>query len=111
MDIKYINADDALSRLNNNKRLYIMLLKKFNGGDLLNELKEAIKENRTDDGILKAHTIKGLAANLSLPDLRAEAEKVEKALKTGETGVSISDITASTENTVIAVQEYLKENS
>ena len=109
----FLDEKDAMARLGNNKKLYAMLLKKFNGDAMLEELKNKLADG--DAGALQAqaHTIKGLAANLSLQDLKEKSEAIESAVKnTGSTeGIDTTDITASITATGEAVSNWLTENA
>ena len=109
MDI--INVNDAMARLNNNKKLYVMLLKKFHAQSLLDDLLGNIESGDSAGAKASAHTIKGLAANLSLMDLRAKAEDIENQLKSGRISIDTSEIELSVVQTIEAVESYIAENS
>lgn len=108
-----MDVNNAMSRLGNNKKLYAMLLKKYDGNAMLEDLKSKLASGDTAAAQAQAHTIKGVAANLSLNDLRAKAEMIEQKLKGGETAATIdaTEITASTASTVEAVKTWLNENA
>ena len=106
-----LNIDDAMARLNNNKKLYIMLLKKFDCAAMLEELLGKIKEGDAVGAEASAHTIKGLAANLSLADLREKAEAIDTILKTGDTNVDTAELEFSATQTAAAISEYIAQNS
>ena len=80
MTVDLINVNDAMSRLNNNKRLYIMLLKKFDAQAMLDDLLAKISSGDAVAAEAQAHTIKGLAANLSLTDLKEKTEVIDAKL-------------------------------
>ena len=107
----YMNINDAMSRLNNNKKLYIMLLKKFDGKTMIDDLVAKVKSGDAAAAEASAHTIKGLAANLSLADLRAKAESIDAVLKTGDTNVDTAEIEESMTQTIAAVALWISENS
>ena len=109
----YMNESDAMGRLGNNKKLYGMLLKKFNGPAMLEDLKSKLASGDAAGSQAQAHTIKGLAANLSLQDLREKAEAIELAIKnTGAIdGIDASEISESTEATQAAVAAWLSANT
>jgi len=109
----YMNESDAMGRLGNNKKLYGMLLKKFNGTAMLEDLKSKLASGDAAGSQAQAHTIKGLAANLSLQDLREKAEAIELVLKsTGSTeGIDAAEIAESTAATEDAVKTWISENS
>ena len=106
-----INLDDAMSRLNNNKKLYIMLLKKFDGKQRLDELLSKIKSGDVVAAEASAHAIKGLAANLSLADLRAKSEEIDIQLKAGNININTAEIVESMDKTLEAVNLFIAENS
>ena len=106
-----INVNDAMARLNNNKKLYIMLLKKFDAPKMIDELLGHIKNGDVASAEASAHTIKGLAANLSLADLRAKAESIDAQLKGGDINVDTAEIELSATNTVEAINAWIAENS
>jgi HPt (histidine-containing phosphotransfer) domain-containing protein len=109
--VELLNIDDAMSRLNNNKSLYLRLLKKFDAKSMLDDLLEKLKSGNVASSQAAAHTIKGLAANLSLEDLRAKAEVIDKQLKGGDINVDTADIEKSVELTIEAVNTWIAENS
>ena len=106
-----MNVNDAMARLNNNKKLYIMLLKKFDAPKMLDELLGHIKNGDVAAAEASAHTIKGLAANLSLADLRAKAESIDTQLKGGDINIDTAEIELSVTNTIVAVNTWIAENS
>jgi len=100
-----------MSRLNNNKRLYTMLLKKFDAQGMLDDLLAKISSGDAVAAEAQAHTIKGLAANLSLADLKEKTEAVDAKLKAGDVGVDTSDIILSVSQTVEAINAWIAANS
>ena len=109
--MELMNVNDAMARLNNNKKLYIMLLKKFDGKSMLDDLKVKVTSGDVAASESSAHTLKGVAANLSLMDLRAETEAIDNRLKKGDINVDLSNLEAIMENTVAAVKVWIAENS
>ncbi|MCL1793446.1 MAG: Hpt domain-containing protein [Oscillospiraceae bacterium] len=106
-----MNIDDAMARLNNNKKLYIALLKKFDGEAMLKELLEKIQNGDANGAEATAHALKGLAANLSLADLRKNAEEADANLKAGDLNFDTSNIEVSMALTKEAVGKWIAENS
>ncbi|MCL1858288.1 MAG: hypothetical protein FWF92_03550 [Oscillospiraceae bacterium] len=106
-----ININDAMSRLNNNKKLYVMLLKKFDGKAMLNDLLSKIKSGDVVAAEASAHTLKGLTANLSLSDLREKAEATDIKLKAGDINIDTAEIELSMNQTIEAVNLFIAENS
>jgi len=109
--VEFINIDDAMARLNNNKKLYTMLLKKFDGNAMLGDLLTKIQSGDAAAAEASAHTIKGLAANLSLADLRHNAEELDNRLKAGDLDVDTSKIEVSIALTNEAIAKWIAANS
>ncbi|QQO08576.1 Hpt domain-containing protein [Breznakiella homolactica] len=80
---EYIYWDEGLKRVLGNKNLFIKLLKKFQDETNFEELAAAIDSNDMEDARGKAHTLKGIAANLSLNHLYLKAQELETQIKTG----------------------------
>lgn len=79
----YIDIDDALKRVGGNKALYSKLLLRFVEGNQLEELEKFFDSGNLEEASRTAHTIKGVAANLSLIKLRALSSELEAAIKAG----------------------------
>jgi len=79
----YVNFAEGLQRVMNNVKLYIKLLTKFKDGTNLNALKAAFDAWDTEAIKGELHTLKGLAANLSLSELFAWCLKLETQAKEG----------------------------
>ena len=106
-----LNINDAMSRLNNNKKLYMMLLKKFDGKAMLDDLVNKIKSGDVAVAEASAHTLKGVAANLSLSELRFKADEIDTKLKSGDINIDTAEIELCVNQTVEAVQAWIAENS
>jgi len=108
-----LDVQDAMKRLGNNKSLFAMLLKKFSGDTMLEDLKNKLADGDADGAQAQAHAIKGLAANLSLEDLRGKAEYIESALRDGAAAAEIdaAEIAESTAATAEAIKVWLSENN
>ena len=110
--VVYIDVSDAMVRLGNNKKLYTALLKKFEGKSMVDDLIGKIKSGDTSASAAQAHTIKGIAANLSLKDLRDKSERLEKRIKSlAALDTDTLDIERSVEYTLAAVNEWLEQNT
>jgi len=77
----YINVDDALKRVGGNIGLYHKLLGRFVEGNQLDELEKAFEDGDTEGASRMAHTIKGVAANLSLVKLQSVSAELEHIVK------------------------------
>ena len=85
MDIstELVDINDALKRVGGNMDLYKRLLNTFTGGDHINPLEEALSTGAIEDASRLAHTLKGVASNLSLIKLTAVATELEHKIKSG----------------------------
>lgn len=109
----FMDLNDAMTRLGNNKKLYMMLLKKFDGKSMFDDLMKKLQSGDIAASAAQAHTIKGLAANLSLTDLREKSEKFEREIKSGKHPdvIAISEIEQSVKHTLAAVNEWISQNT
>jgi len=80
---EYIDVDDALKRVANNMDLLKKLLGRFLGGDHIEPLEEALGKGDVEESVRLAHTLKGVAANLSLIKLRDICADLEHHIKDG----------------------------
>lgn len=80
------DIEEGLKRLQGNRDLYRKLLIRFANGyaHAPDQLRSAIDEARIDDAQRQAHTLKGVAGNLSAPDLHKTAADLEGVLKRRE---------------------------
>lgn len=79
-----LDVKDALARLGGNEEIYLKLLKRFASGigatPLLTRSEALAEEKKACD---QAHSLKGVAANLSMPRLYKLAAAYEASLKDG----------------------------
>ena len=80
-DIVYINEDEGKKRVMNNGKLYARLLTKFKTDTNLNDLVGFAAAQDWEKAQGAAHTIKGIAANLSLTELFNQSLDVETQIK------------------------------
>jgi len=83
-DIVYINVNEGLKRVMNNTKLFCNLLTKFKAYTHVNEIETSIAEGDIEKARVAAHTLKGLAANLSLAELYKQIAELEMHLKEGK---------------------------
>ena len=76
-DVIYINEEEGKKRVMNNSKLYAKLLTKFKTDTNLNDLKAYVEVQDWEKAQAAAHTIKGIAANLSFTELFNQALDVE----------------------------------
>jgi HPt (histidine-containing phosphotransfer) domain-containing protein len=80
-DVIYVNFDDGVKRVMNNAKLYVKLLTKFKTGTNLEELSTQLGAGDYEKAQVAAHTIKGIAANLSLTELFEKIRDLESQIK------------------------------
>jgi HPt (histidine-containing phosphotransfer) domain-containing protein len=78
----YVNETEGLQRVMNNKKLYARVLKKFKTDTNLDALTTAIAAQDYTQAEIAAHTIKGIAGNLSFTELFNQLQTLDKQLKT-----------------------------
>jgi len=82
-DVIYVNAEEGVKRVMNNAKLYVKLLNKFKDDSSFNDMEAALKTGDLEKAQIAAHTLKGLAANLSLMELHKQSLEVETQIKAG----------------------------
>jgi len=82
-NVVYLNFDDGVKRVMNNVKLYVRLLTKFKDGSNLDNLEAALAAGDLEKAQGEAHTIKGVAANLSLSELFNQSLELETQIKAG----------------------------
>ncbi|MDR2965969.1 MAG: Hpt domain-containing protein [Treponema sp.] len=83
-DVVLIDPKDALKRVMNNEKLYAKLLNKFKSDNSnIKEMEEALAKGDLEKAKNAVHTIKGLAANLSLVELHKQSLEMESQIKAG----------------------------
>ena len=80
-DLVYIDEEDGKKRVMNNGKLYARLLVKFKADTNLNDLTAFVEAEDWEKAQAAAHTIKGIAANLSLTELFKKSLEVETQFK------------------------------
>ena len=82
-NVVYVDFDGGVKRVMNNAKLYVKLLTKFKNDTKLDDLETAIAEGDLDKAKAAAHTLKGVAANLSLEELFKQSVELETQIKAG----------------------------
>ena len=80
-EIIYINEEEGKKRVMNNGKLYAKLLTKFKTDTNLKDLEAHLAAQDWEKAQASAHTIKGIAANLSLAALFNQSLDVENQIK------------------------------
>ncbi len=110
-EIDYIDIEEGLKRVLGNKNLYIKLLKKFKDETDLTGLVDAISNNDLSVAREKAHTIKGIAANLSLKKLFLETQELESRIKEGIADqVMMESLKNTFGETIKKIEKVIEEN-
>jgi len=79
-----INVEEGKARIMNNMALYMKLLNKFKGRQMVGDLIEAVKNGDHGAVAQHAHAIRGTAANLSFPRLNDITSEIELLAKASE---------------------------
>jgi len=110
-DVVYINAEEGKKRVMNNGKLYAKLLTKFKAGTNLDELIASAEAQDWEKAQGAAHTIKGIAANLSLTELFNQSLEVETQFK-GKSlkNESLVAIKVCFDETLKAVEKVIADN-
>jgi len=82
-DAIYVNLADGVKRVMNNAKLYIKLLTKFRDENNLNDIETALAAGDLGEAQKAVHTVKGVAANLSLTELFNQSLELENQIKSG----------------------------
>ncbi|MDR1858557.1 MAG: Hpt domain-containing protein [Treponema sp.] len=77
----YLDYADGVKRVMNNTKLYVKLLVKFKNDTKLEGLEAALADGDMEKAQAAAHTIKGVAANLSLSELFRQCLELETQIK------------------------------
>lgn len=111
---KYIDVNDGMNRVRNNKKLYTRMLKMFLESEEFDKLKTALVAEDYDNAEKVAHSIKGITGNLSLQVLFETSINLMKQFKIGYTDDQTIgyfwDMLEITMNYVKKVIEVLEEN-
>lgn len=79
-----LDYEGALSRFMGNEKLLERFLKKFLDDPNFLNLEGAISQGNAELAYQAAHTLKGVAGNLSLSELYAQAAKISDTLRNGD---------------------------
>ena len=105
-EVVYVDFNEGIKRVMNNAKLYVKLLTKFKADTNLEGLLLSLAAGDLEKAKGEAHTLKGLAANLSLSELFKQVLELESQIK----GNSVDSNLVETVKTVYAatVQEVDK---
>jgi HPt (histidine-containing phosphotransfer) domain-containing protein len=77
----YVDFEEGVKRVMNNATLYTRLLGKFKADTNLADLSAHLEAGDLEKAQISAHTLKGLAANLSLTELFQQTLDLETQIK------------------------------
>lgn len=80
-DKVYVDEAEGQKRVMNNAKLYHRLLAKFKAENNLDGITGALEAGDYEKAQIAAHTIKGIAANLSFTELYKQSIEVETQIK------------------------------
>ncbi|MFP3089040.1 Hpt domain-containing protein [Treponema sp. TIM-1] len=83
-DVVYIELTEGIKRVMGNTKLYVKLLNKFKADPSLEALLAAVEGADYEKAQGLVHTIKGIAANLSLTELYKQSVDFEVQIKNKE---------------------------
>ena len=109
-DVVYINEEEGKKRVMNNGKLYAKLLTKFKTDTNLNDLIAFAGTQDWEKAQGAAHTIKGIAANLSLTELFNQSLDVETQIKGKSLNpVSLENLKKCFTETLVAVEKVITQ--
>jgi HPt (histidine-containing phosphotransfer) domain-containing protein len=79
--VVYIDIADGVKRVMNNAKLYFKLIAKFKEETSLDGLEAALSAGEMERAQNEAHTLKGVAGNLSLAELFKQCLELENQIK------------------------------
>jgi CheY-like chemotaxis protein len=103
----YININEGLLRVNNNKKLYSKLLKSFftTFTNFEKEIKTLFSEGKMKDAERVAHTLKGVSGNIGAKDVCEAAAGLERKFKNAEVLDIDKELSPVTERLILVLKE------
>jgi HPt (histidine-containing phosphotransfer) domain-containing protein len=110
-DVIYIDFADGVKRVMNNTKLYVKFLAKFKNDTRLDDLESAVAAGDMEKARNAAHTLKGLAANLSLAELFKQSLALETQIKGGTADpAQLNTVKTAFEKTLQEIDKVITEN-
>ena len=110
-EVIYVDIEDGKKRVMNNIKLYIKLLTKFKDDTNLNNIETALEAGETEKAQVSTHTLKGLAANLSLKELFKQSLELETQIKAGNVNPDQIKILRDTHTqTIKEIEKVIEQN-
>jgi two-component system sensor histidine kinase/response regulator len=79
--VVFVDLDEGLNRVGGNVKLYVKLLNKFKDTVDVEGILAEVRAQDYEKAQISAHTLKGVAANLSLQELFSQAREIEARIK------------------------------
>ena len=111
-EVVFVNEEEGKKRVMNNGKLYAKLLTKFKTDTNLNDFVDFVEAQNWEKAQVVIHTVKGIAANLSLTELFNQSIDVEAQIK-GKSlkQESVENLKACFDETLIHVEEVIAKNA
>jgi len=109
-DVVYINEEEGKKRVMNNGKLYAKLLTKFKADTSINDLTAFAEAEDWEKAQVSVHTLKGIAANLSLTELFNQSLEVETQIKSKSLkNESLEKLKACFSETIVQVDKVIAQ--
>ncbi|MDR1278003.1 MAG: Hpt domain-containing protein [Treponema sp.] len=110
-ELVYVNAEEGIKRVMNNAKLYAKLLTKFKADTSLNEMLKLLGAGDYEKAQIAAHTIKGVAANLSLTELYNQTLELETQIKARSVNPDqITQVESAFTETIKTIDKVVEQN-
>jgi HPt (histidine-containing phosphotransfer) domain-containing protein len=110
--VVYIDVADGVKRVMNNMKLYVKLLTKFRDDTKLDDLEGALAAGEMEKAQGAAHTLKGIAGNLSFAELYKQSLELETQIKAkSPTPAQIQTVKTVFAATLQEVNKVIAENA
>ena len=80
-NVVFIDYEEGVKRMMNNAKFYLKLLVKFKDETKIDKLETALADGDLEKAYNEAHALKGVAANLSFPELIKQIVELESQIK------------------------------
>jgi len=111
-EVIYINEEEGKKRVMNNGKLYAKLLAKFKADTKLDNLVTFAQAQDWEKAQAEAHTVKGIAANLSLTELFNQSLDVETQIKAKSLNPeSLENLKTCFAETLTVIDKVIAENA
>jgi HPt (histidine-containing phosphotransfer) domain-containing protein len=108
----YVNFEEGSKRVMSNTKLYVKLLIKFKTETTLDDLSAALDAGDFEKAQTAAHTVKGLAGNLSLIELFEKVRDLESQIKEKSVQAGAFDLVKTTfAETIKEVDKVILEHA